>query len=193
MATPTRGYRWRQTACSSAPLRLPGRCVVAPRRWQTLSPKARFARSRSDGRDRQAAAAQAWALGEECRRSPLGSPVRPSATLRWSVAVEFVWRRRVRSGCSATPIGRHHRLQVSPTAALPAKTLRDSRVTRGRSTRKAKSRPLRFWLQRHSGSNVGFRLSCSRVLPSVRTMRTFCWFSPPSRSSAAANRRSTMQ
>ena len=29
-------------------------------------------------------------------------------------------------------------------------------------------------------------------LPSVRTMRTFCWGSPPSRSSAAANNRSTI-
>ena len=76
-------------------------------------------------------------------------------------------------------------------APRPISTLRESRVTRGRSGRsriscgdpRAAVRT-RSLVLRCVGHDCG--------LPSVRTMRTFFWGSPPSRSSAAANSRSTI-
>ena len=64
-----------------------------------------------------------------------------------------------------------------------------------RDGRPAGSQP--HFLRRPVASQGPAASSCGRVchdcgLPSVRTMRTFFWCSPPSRSSAAANNRSTI-
>ena len=130
--------RWStRRACSSGPLRPPDRVVGGQHRVYLLPASKRFARSISDVRDCPAVLAPAAAPDGVRRRNHVATP--PSRRQRcddpsYRVPTEL---RNVRPGCSAmSPEGRRTKRATKATAAAPARTFRESLVTRGRSARR---------------------------------------------------------